>query len=375
MISDAQWLEQTWERLSAKFFAEAERLDGWIPYIAENGRYVDNKAESDIAWWTNGFWAGAMWQMYHATNEPLFRRTAERNEQLLDRALEEFDGLHHDVGFMWQLSAVANYRLTNQPRSRARGLHAATILAGRYNPDGRFLRAWNEIPDYDATNWLIIDALMNLSLLYWAAQETGDARFSTIAKNHADTVLRTTLRPDGSSKHIVEVDPLTGAFSQPYGGQGYSVDSAWSRGQSWAIYGMALSTKHTGESRYQEAAIRAAEFFVSEAEKTGYIPLADFRAPAEPVIYDTIAGAVAACGLLELFEQTGDASYRETAVRMLRAIDEVWCDYRIETDGIVGGCTAAYWCDAHDRHTSMVYCDYFFLEAVLRLRQAAFPIW
>lgn len=131
-------------------------------------------------------------------------------------------------------------------KSRIRAMHAATLLAGRYNPNGRFLRAWNG----DKTGWMIVDCLMNLSLLYWASDETGDPRYAEIAQNHADTALRVLLRPDGSCNHIAVLDPVTGELTGAPAGQGYAPGSSWSRGQSWAVYGFALSAKHTGEARY-----------------------------------------------------------------------------------------------------------------------------
>ena len=123
--SDRKWTEETYEKIRTKMRAECARIGSRIPYIAENGVYREDKAKSDIIWWTNGFWPGMLWQMYHADGEEQYRTAAEGAEEKLDRAFDIYTGLHHDVGFMWLHSAVADFRLTGNERSKARGLHAS----------------------------------------------------------------------------------------------------------------------------------------------------------------------------------------------------------------------------------------------------------
>ena len=248
---------------------------------------------------------------------------------------------------MWLHSAVADYRLTGNTKSLQRGLHAANILAGRYNPKGHFIRAWNPEcdPSLDTRGIAIIDCMMNIPLLYWASEMTGDSRFKTIAMEHADTVLAHTIRPDGSCNHIVVFDPDTGEYLDNPGGQGYESGSSWSRGQSWAIYGMALSYAYTGEKRYLEAAKRTAHYFIANVSMNGYVPLVDFRAPEEPVLIDTSAGVIAACGLLEIASHVGELEqklYMENAVRILRTLEEKYCDWDPENDAVLGYGTGAY---------------------------------
>lgn len=372
----SDWAKKTWDKLQIKIGAECDRIGGMIPADAVNGRYPD-MGSRDIFWWTNGFWAGMMWQMYHATKQERYRTAAEENEKKLDAALQEFWGLHHDVGFMWLHSAVADYRLTGNTKSLQRGLHAANILAGRYNPKGHFIRAWNPEcdPSLDTRGIAIIDCMMNIPLLYWASEMTGDSRFKTIAMEHADTVLAHTIRPDGSCNHIVVFDPDTGEYLDNPGGQGYESGSSWSRGQSWAIYGMALSYAYTGEKRYLEAAKRTAHYFIANVSMNGYVPLVDFRAPEEPVLIDTSAGVIAACGLLEIASHVGEHEqklYTENAVRILRTLEEKYCDWDPENDAALGYGTGAY----HGRrHYPIIYGDYFLLEGVLRLLEKEFLIW
>ncbi|MHA7964012.1 glycoside hydrolase family 88 protein [Paenibacillus sp. CAU 1782] len=369
-----QWLDETWEKIQAKMSAECDRIGDSIPYIPVDGVYREDKAVTDIYWWTNGFWPGMLWQMYNATGNGKYKEAAEGVERKLDAAFDGYDGLHHDVGFMWLHSSVANYRLTGNERAKTRGMHAANLLAGRYNPRGKFIRAWND----DCTGWIIVDCMMNIPLLYWASQQTGDPRFSYIAKDHADTTLAHTLREDGSSHHIVVLDPEDGSFLESPGGQGYATGSSWSRGQAWALYGFALSHHYTGEERYLAAAKRVAHYFIANVASTDFVPLVDFRSPAEPVAWDTTAGVCAACGLLQIAEAVDELEkplYRNAAIHILKATDRRFCNWDNEVDSIVANGTGSYHGRNGDYEEPIIYGDYFFIEAVLRLKGKAFLIW
>lgn len=370
-----KWLQETYDKLTKKISATSDRVGSQIPYIAREGKYEGDWGEREIEWWTNGFWAGLLWQMYHATGEEKYMHQARITEERLDRALEEFEGLYHDVGFMWMHSAVADYRLTGDKKAKVRGNHAANLLAGRFNPLGKFIRAWNG----DMAGWMIVDCLMNLSILYWASEESGDPRFAGIAKIHADTTLEKVLREDGSSNHILILDPNTGEVCEKPAGQGYAEGSSWSRGQSWALYGMAISYSHTKEEKYLEAAKRTARYFIENVEATDYLPLCDFRAPKEPVIYDSTAGACAACGLLEIAKYVAEEEkdfYRQAAVCILMAMDAKFCNWKEEDDGILYYGRVAYHQDEADNSgVSIIYGDYFYTEAILRLMEKDFYIW
>ncbi len=372
---DREWIAELRVKLEKKLRAECVRCAHIIPNeITDGGSYEDTE---NVFWWTNGFWSGMLWQMYSATGEELFKETARFTEKRMDRALELFEGLDHDTGFMFLHSAVADYRLTGDKDAYRRGIHAANILAGRFNPLGGYIRAWN--PAYDTENGtlglFIVDCMMNLPLLFWAYGETGDPRFMGIAKAHADKTLELTLRPDGSANHKVVCDPQTGEFISAPAGQGYSVGSSWSRGQSWAIYGMALAAKYTGEQKYLDAAKRTAHYFLACAADTDYLPLADFRAPAEPVVYDTTAGMCAVCGLLEISQQVGEYErrlYVNGTLKLLRAMTDRFCCWDPQKDGVTDHCTRAY---NDGRHIHIIYGDYFLTEAILRLSGGSFEIW
>lgn len=365
------WIDETWGKLDRKLKKIREASRDKIPYTTKNGIHDDRYAD-DPSWWTNGFWPGLMWLMYADTKDEGYRAVAEHAEEILDGAFRDYDHLHHDVGFMWHISSGVNYRLTGNKTSRLRVLYAADMLAARYNDAGRFIRAWND----DKVGWAIIDCMMNINLLYWASEERQDARYKYIAMNHADSTMANHVRPDGSVNHIVSYDPATGEVLETIGGQGYGVGSSWSRGQAWGLYGFTLSYIHTGKQEYLDTAKRIAHYFIACC-CDDYVPKCDFRSPAEPVIYDTTAGAIAACGLIELascvpeFEQ---ATYLRAALNMLKAMEKNHCDWSEGEQSILQDGTEAYHSE-HGIHIPIIYGDYYFAEALYKLRGNKLLFW
>ena len=335
--------------------------------------------------WTSGFWGGLNVMLYNYTKNPAYLNTALRSEELLDEALGDYGELYHDVGFMWHILSGALYRLTGDENSKNRNLMAASALFSRFvmyeDAPGGFIRAWNhKWQGHAVENWSIIDCLMNLPILYWAAKEMEDDRFTRLAKAHADMALRDHLRPDGSIAHIAEHDRKSGELVATYGGQGYCVGSSWSRGQAWGLYGFTLSYLHTKEERYLEAAKKVANYFISNC-CDDWLPRVDFRAPSEPVIYDSTAGACAACGLIELAKALPEGEggmYMNAAINILKALEERFMDYDPAHDNMLGYGTVLYpnkpeqW---RVVHISIIYADYFFTEALLKILGEEFLPW
>lgn len=370
---EKEWVEAVWQKLTKKLEAECRRVGDKMPYFSKDGCYTDRFLENKY-WWTNGFWPGMLWQMYSETKNEIYLNTARRIEERLDESLEGYVGLHHDVGFMWLLSAVADYRLIGNEKSKIRGLHAASLLAGRYNPRGKYLRAWN----LNYTGRIIVDCMMNLPLLYWASDELDDPRFKFIAMDHADTCLKYIMREDGSCNHMVDLDPEDGSFIDNPRGQGYESGSSWTRGQAWALYGYVLSYLHTKEETYLNVSKKTANYFIANVRQTGYIPPVDFRMPAEPAKYDTTAGTIAACGLLELSKLVGAYDYKvyfDAALAILHAIEEKHSDWNEKNDGIVQFGSAEYHNKPEEAHVPIIYGDYFFIEAILKLKDSKVLFW
>lgn len=378
---DALWLDAIVKKVYEKMDWVSEKSKNKIPYTTIDGThddYNDSTLESrineGINWWTNGFWGGMLWLMYHDSGNEKYEELARVSEDKLDQCFQDYYGLHHDVGFMWLLTAIADYRLTGNPQSRKRGLHAASLLAGRFNPAGKFIRAWNDVGKEDARGWAIIDCMMNLALLYWASEETDDPRFKQIAMLHADTAMECFIRQDGSSEHIVEFDPFNGGVVKTYGGQGYANGSSWTRGQSWALYGFIISYIHTKKEAYLNTAKRVAHYFIANIPDNGIIPI-DFRQPEEDIWEDSSAAAIAACGLIEIarhVEENEKKLYLNAALKLLKTLDQNRSNWTKECDNILDHCSEAY----HSRkHLSLIYADYFFMEAIFKLKENDIFLW
>lgn len=375
--TDRKWVDEVWDKINKKMRIVAERNKEVIPYTTgSDGRFIDcvnGEFPYDISWWTNGFWPGYMWLLYVGTGDIIYRETAENAEELLDKAFLEYDHLHHDVGFMWHISAGVNYRLTGNEKSRLRALYAADFLAARYNPAGGYVRSWNSDSDTDGYHKLIIDSMMNIPMLYWAAEEHKDERYKNIAVRHADTVIGTHLRGDGTVHHIVEVDPADGKFVKALGGQGYELGSTWARGQAWAIYGFTLSYIHTGDEKYLMTAKMVANAFIACAAQNDWVVPLDFRQPDEPKIYDTTAAACAACGLIEIAKRCSEydvKNYLNAALKLLRKMDEKAADYTTDKDNLLNYGTEAYYPGRGEagRNTAIIYGDYYYTEAIYKLK-------
>lgn len=340
-----------------------QRNSGKLPYIASDGIYDDMK-ENRINWWTNGFWGGLMWKLFLLGGDERFKKEAVLSEEILDGAFEKYDKLHHDVGFMWLLTSGAHLKIEENEKSYLRTMYAANLLASRYNIRGGYIRAWN----MDKPGYSIIDTMMNLALLYQASEKSGDDRYKYIAVSHADMAKKCHVREDGSVYHIVNHNPENGEITDYPCGQGRSANSAWSRGQAWAIYGFAISYIHTKDASYLDTAKKAAHYFIS-AVSDDYLPRCDFRSAENPIFYDSTAGMIAVCGLLEIANNVSDFEknmYYSSALKLMCAAEKNFCDFDCNTDGVLTMGTESYGAGTR-KNVPIIYGDYFFAEALARL--------
>ena len=377
-----EWAKETFKKVDEKMSRVTLRSrDKLADGVDANGVHIHRRP----AGWTSGFWGGLNVLLYNSTGNKEYLKTAKRSEEMMDAALMDFRGLYHDVGFMWHILSGALYRLTGDEKSKNRNLHAAANLFSRFvryeDVPGGFIRAWNDAwQGLAVENFSIIDCLMNLPILYWASDLIGDDRFKRIAMDHADMALLDHLRPDGSIVHIVDHDRDSGEVVRTYGGQGYCVGSSWSRGQAWGLYGFTLSYLHTGEERYLNGAKQVANYFIANC-CDDWLPRVDFRAPSEPVMYDTTAGLCAACGLIELAKALPEhegGMYMHAAVNMLKAIEKNFADYNPDRDDLITHGTVLYPIKPGQEsvvHISIIYADYFFTEALLKLLGEEFMPW
>ena len=368
-----QWIDTAFASAARKFASGAKQAaaQGIIPYKSEGRRYAPSPFDGN-SWWTGGFWPGLMWQLYHATGEAVYRDEALRTEELLTRELRAFDLLNHDVGFMYLLSTGAHYRLLGGRQALSDTLHAATLLAGRFNPAG-FIRAW---PGKDRAGYAIIDCMKNLSLLYWASEQTATPAFPQLQKSTRTRRCANSCATTAATA-ISSCSILHGKVLDRPMGQGYAPGSSWSRGQAWALYGFTLSYINTGEERYLDAALRSARYFISHIREDGLTD-SDFCQPKDEERIDNIAGAVAACGLLELSALAPaeeSKTFRAAALRLLKAEYDLCADWTDASGGILQKCTASYHDDGAGRHVNILYGDYFFVEALCKLRGTDARLW
>ena len=371
------WAEEVFAKIDNKMKAVTVRSKEILPIDADgNGMHIGAKPTYG---WTKGFFGGLNHMLYAKTKNPDYLETARTSEKLLDNALfKNYPSLHHDVGFVWHLTSGANYRLYGDAESKDRNLHAAASLMSRFVLGGNFIRAWNTEQGY---NWTIIDTMMNLPLLYWASEEIGDDRFKRVAMAHADMAMEQHVRPDGSVIHIAEHDRDTGLVLSTHCGQGCAIGSSWSRGQAWALYGFVISYLHTGEERYLNTAKLVANYFIS-ACCDDWKPRVDFRAPAEPIYYDSSAGLISACGLIELAKalpENEGGMYMNAAMNLLHAMDEKCANYDDSVDYLVSHGTVRFPIDGDwkkaEVHVPIIYTDFFYTEAMLKIMGSEFNPW
>ncbi len=376
-MNDKIWAQEVSDKITKKMKAVAERNRHKIPYTTVNGVF-DDWSDRNICFWTNGFWGGMMWQLYHATGDEMYKEIALENEKKLDANLMNAKGLDHDNGFKWLPTAVANYRLTGDEAALNRGLLAAANLASRFNPVGQFIRAWN---GEKSAGTAIIDCMMNLPLLYWAYEVMGDPKYLQIATAHANTAKKYFVREDGSVNHIVRFDPSTGEFLEAVGGQGYKDGSSWTRGQTWALYGFVISYIHTKDISYLNTAKKVANYFIANIPESNLIPI-DFRQPEHVTWEDSTATALAACGMLEIakqlnslgeLEQIESKVYYKAAVRLLKTLEEKRCNWDENVDNITEKCSVEYHNAQHE--FTIIYGDYYFIEAIWKLLDKELFIW
>ena len=377
LAENLEWAKETFAKIDNKMSAVTLRSRDKLPDgVDENGIH---KHRSPVSW-TAGFWGGLNWLLYNQTKNEEYLKTAKASELMMDEGLKRFDELHHDVGFMWHILTGASHTLTGDPNSRIRNLYAATSLMSRYVLCGEhgFIRAWPG----SSYNLSIIDCLMNLPLLYWASEQVKDDRFARIAREHVEMALTDHLRPDGSVVHVIKHNRETGEIEENGCGQGYAAGSSWSRGQAWALYGFTLAYIHLGDVRYLDAAKRVANYFIANC-CDDWLPRVDFRAPSEPVYYDATAGAIAACGLIEIAKRLPEnegGMYMNAAVNMLRSMDAKFTNYDPANDHMLDFGTVRYpveglTLEKAGVHISIIYGDFFFTEAVLKLLGSDFLPW
>ena len=331
--------------------------------------------------WTTSFWAGLDWLGHDLTGDLDFLGAGLRHAADFGRRVNAGEDLDtHDLGFLYTLSCVTAWRATGDGKARQAALAAADHLMGRFLEPAGIIQAWGDLSDPQQRGRTIIDSLMNMPLLSWAAAQTGDARYTEVVDRHVHQLQRHIMREDDSTFHTFYWDPQTGRPLYGRTEQGAGDDSCWARGQAWGIYGFALNHRALGDPSLLDTARRCADKFLGSlpSDRVPYWDLVHGDGSDEP--RDSSAGAIAVCGLLELADLDDDAAraqrYADAARDLLEALVNR-C-----TPALPESSDALLLHGVYDRPKDVgvdegsLWGDYFYLEALTRLRLPSWrPAW
>lgn len=325
--------------------------------------------------WTNGFWTGEIWLAYEYTKDERLKRAAEiQIDSYLERINKKIAVDHHDMGFLYSPSCVAGYKLIGSQKGKEAALKAADQLISRYHPVGEFIQAWGSMNEPENYR-LIIDCLLNLPLLYWATEETGDKKYREIAEKHIHTAIKNVIREDYSTWHTFFFDMKTGKPDHGATCQGYRDGSAWARGQAWGVYGSALAYKYTKKEEYIEIFKRVTEYYLKHLpmDMVPYWDL-EFMDGEEP--RDSSSASIVVCGMLEMakYLEKQDADYYiSLAKKIMKSLVD---NYAVKDSKLSNGLVLHSTYSKHSpyntcNHYGVDECnswgDYFYMEALTRL--------
>lgn len=418
-MGEFDWLEEAAEKIRDKEYEVAKRNKGKIPHSAEHGIFDDCSGTEKIGTRTNGFYGGIQWQLYNATREPLFLENALSIEKKLDAVLMDSQAMDDSSGILFMPTAVADFHMTGSRPARNRALLAANNLAGRFNPNGNFIRAFNDPdagentrPKENCAGTSHVRTLMSLPLLYWASEVTKDPRFRAIAVKHGLMAARHFIQKDGSVRSIVRFDPETGEWIDPNenedavdhgcGKADYDASehagltkktvgncACISRQQAVALYGFTISFFHTGEADFLKAAEKTAAFLLScvpgDDQNPGQFAHDHAGAADDASTADDAASVIAASGLILLAGLVGNdqsllppvaaalsAGYRTSALQLIQTYTEKRVCFDAERDELLDHCMSE---GNRKKASSLIYADYFYIEAIWRLTGRELLIW
>lgn len=372
-----------------------------MPRNILEGDTVWNLRKASAEEWCSGFWPGVLWMDYQSeelrvkseefpTRRGDAQTTAAADSSLITlhstlkeiaegytaslNFLAEQPAYDHDLGFLVINSFLKGYEATGNEEYKRIALAAADTLATLYNKKVGTILSWpRHVQDYGGHN-TIMDNMINLELLFWAAENGGSQHLRDIAISHADTTMRYHFREDGSCYHVAVYDTLTGHFIKGVTHQGYADSSMWSRGQSWAIYGYTMVYRFTKEQRFLDHAQKVTDIYLKRLKETSddWVPIWDMDDPrGQQAPKDASTACVVASALLEL-QQYVDAekskTYREVAENMLRDLSSDRYQSRDKNIAFLLHSTGHHPAGS-EIDASIIYADYYYIEALLRWKE------
>jgi unsaturated chondroitin disaccharide hydrolase len=342
-----------------------ETYPDFFPMYTAGGRWKhDGEAWTN---WCEGFLPGILWILHQLTRKRYWRDKAEHYSRLLEH--RKSDRNVHDLGFTFVSSYGRWYELTHDPELREVLIEAGQTLARRFQQKGQYLCS------FVAPESLFIDIMMNVGIIFWAAEKTGDGSLRNLATAHCETTQRYLVHEDGSTVHEGIFNLQTGEFIKKSTHQGYRPDSCWSRGLCWALYGFGTAYQFTGNESFLKTAERCADYYLQQVPSTK-VPYWDFQVPEGPErLWDSSAGAIAASGLWNLSALTHSALkarlYRECAFEIMNTLtsEDFLAPGKDDQQGILLHGVYHY----HKKlgvDESVMWGEYFFMEAVQKTLNA-----
>lgn len=377
-MNKLEWLPEKVEFAVEKVKENLTTFQETVPSAASVELVYPQEENND---WTASFWIGMLFLAKELTEDAAFDETIERQMAVFTRRLENKIELEtHDIGFLYTLSAVFDYQVNHRESSKELAIKAADLLMQRYDEKAQIIQAWGNLEDPIQRGRMIIDCLMNLPLLYFASDMTGDLSYKKAAYAHAKQTQKYIVRDNFTTFHTYYFDTTTGEPIEGKTQQGFSDDSCWARGQAWGIYGFTLSYNHTGDYTFLETAKQVADYFIAQLpqDKVSYWDLIFEEGSTEE--RDSSAASIAVCGLLELSKQLPlsdpkHGEYEKIAVEILKALSEKYTS--IHTPKSNGLLLEGVYDKKSNKGVNecMIWGDYYYLEALMRVTKSWYSVW
>ena len=322
--------------------------------------------------WNTGFWTGVLWHAYEMTGDEKYKKVALHHVPSFTKRITEKIGVaHHDMGFLYSPSCVAAWKLVGDTEARDSAILAAKNLCTRYQPKGKFIQAWGALDNPDNYR-LIVDCLLNIPLLYWATEATGDPSYREIAINHFNSTIDNCCRADASTYHTFYFDPETGKPKKGVTVQGATDESAWARGQTWGIYGPMLTYIYEKDERALNVAKATSNYYLNHLPED-YVAFWDLSfTDGDDEPRDSSSTAIATCGMLELVKHMDESDplreiYINACKRMMNSLIDNYLTKDVpEANGLL--LHATYGKPQNNGVDEMnTWGDYFYMEALNRM--------
>ena len=321
--------------------------------------------------WCAGFWPGVLWYDYEYTKDKQVLEEAENFTHSL-KFLSHIPAYDHDLGFLVFCSYGNGYRLTKNPAYKQVILDTADTLATLFNPIVGTILSWpREVEPRNWTHNTIMDNMINLEMLFWAAKNGGNPYLYDIAVSHADKTMKSQFRPDYTSYHVAVYDTITGNLIKGVTHQGYADSTMWARGQAWAIYGYTVVYRETKDPKYLDFVQKVTDVYLDRLPEDK-VPYWDFDDPSIPdAPRDASAGAVVASALLELSTYLPNGTgkrYKDAAIEMLTSLSsDSYQSGESKPSFLLH--SVGHWPNHSEIDASIIYADYYYIEALLRLKR------